>query len=338
MGRVPARSAAALVAALIAASCSHAATAPAAGPAPASTTTLPVPTRARYPVAYRSETLMDASRPTPANGSAPAKPTRTLSTIVYYPTDGALGSEPAAEAPARRGPWPLVVFAHGLDGFGSAYQGLLMGWASAGYVVAAPTFPLSSLTAPGGATIADVVNQPADVSFVLGQLLREGAASSGPLSGAVDPRRVAVAGHSLGAITVLGLLNSCCHDPRIDAAIILAGLELSFGSGQRFFPPGEAPIPVLFEQGTRDRLIGYRYDHQAYAAAPSPKYFVTLEGADHIGPYLDMSSAAGRVVLATTTDFLDQYVTRAPAAEHGLVQDGTVSGVAHVESSITPSR
>ena len=60
--------------------------------------------------------------------------------------------------------------------------------ARAGFVVAAPVFPLCSAGAPGGPEESDVINQPGDMSFVISSLL---AVSSGgrrrPLAGLVDP-------------------------------------------------------------------------------------------------------------------------------------------------------
>jgi len=51
------------------------------------------------------------------------------------------------------------------------YAPLLRAIASAGYVVAAPIFPLTNTHALGGPNEADLVNQPRDVSFVITKLL-----------------------------------------------------------------------------------------------------------------------------------------------------------------------
>ena len=92
--------------------------------------------------------LQDRSRPTAANGSFEGSPVRDLPTTVWMPADD-LG-EPA----------PLVVYAHGLTA--NALDGgyLAEWWASWGYVVAAPDFPLSTTDAPGGPTPADIASQP----------------------------------------------------------------------------------------------------------------------------------------------------------------------------------
>ena len=55
-------------------------------------------------------------------------------------------------APARApGPFPLVIFGHGFAVTPGPYASLLEAWARAGYVVAAPIFPLGNANAPGGA-------------------------------------------------------------------------------------------------------------------------------------------------------------------------------------------
>ena len=63
---------------------------------------------------------------------------RTLVTQVEYPLAPSSGSQPAA------GPLPLIVFGPGYQQCVDAYGELLRTWASAGYVVAAVTFPVTN--------------------------------------------------------------------------------------------------------------------------------------------------------------------------------------------------
>src|SRR6202020_2802854 len=95
-------------------------------------------------------------------------------------------------------PHPLIVFAHGLGASPQDYQQLLTAWAAAGYVVAAPLFPLSSSETPGGPDGGDIGNQPGDMSFVIGQMLEASSSPSGPLSGLIDSDEIGAAGHSNG--------------------------------------------------------------------------------------------------------------------------------------------
>ena len=98
---------------------------------------------------------------------------RTVVTIVRYPSTG--------------GPYPLVVFGHGFALTPATYATLLRAWASAGYVVAAPVFPLGNANAPGGPNESDLVNQPADMRLVITRLLALNTRAGGVLHGRIDP-------------------------------------------------------------------------------------------------------------------------------------------------------
>jgi predicted dienelactone hydrolase len=245
-----------------------------------------------YAVASTTFTFVDSTRATPANGSFVGAPTRTLSTLVLYP------------ATTNGGPFPLVVFAHGFTASGPAYAPLLRQWAARGFVVAAPTFPLSSQDAPGGPTVLDYRNQPGDVSFVITEMLRESSDPHSPLHGLIARNRIAVAGHSLGAITTLAVAyNSCCQDARIDAAVPISGIMLPFGTGTTWF--AGPSVPLLLIHGNADRTVPYVSSVKSYAAASAPKYFMTLEGAPHtpfFGPW-------GADINNAVVTFFDRYLT-----------------------------
>jgi predicted dienelactone hydrolase len=122
----------------------------------------------------------------------------------------------------------------------------------------------------------------------------------------VDARRVGAIGHSEGAWTVLALAgNSCCRDRRVTAAVVLAG-EMAIGFPRPFYRNG-AP-PVLFVHARDDDVVPYAYDHNAYALAPSPKYFLTLPTGGHVAPYEGAATPADDAVLTVTNAFLDRYL------------------------------
>jgi fermentation-respiration switch protein FrsA (DUF1100 family) len=270
-----------------------------------------------YPVASVTETFVDTSRPTPPNGSYPGSPTRTLPTLVLYPQ----------QPPGQHRRFPLVVFSHGFTANGPVYTSVLTPWAAHGYVVAAPTFPLSSGGAPGGPTIADYANQPGDVSFVITQMLQLDHSKGSPVSRLINGYRIGVAGHSLGAITTLGVSeNSCCQDPRIEAAVSIAGLELPFPGGHFF--TGNDP-PLLLIHGTADRTLPYSASQTLFADARSPKFFLTLQGAPHT-PFFN---PWGPVITDTVLAFLDSYL--GPNRNTGEIQRaGTVPGVASIQFAV----
>ena len=80
---------------------------------------------------------------------------------------------------------------------------MLRAWVRAGFVVAAPIFPLTNPAAPGGPNESDLVNQPTDISFVISRLLAANARSHGILSRLISSREVAVTGQSDGGSTAL---------------------------------------------------------------------------------------------------------------------------------------
>ena len=126
-------------------------TAPVATADPTTTTAdagQPTKPAADYGVGSRTLHLVDASRPTAASPTRnlAAKDSRALDVLVLYPSRGPAGSAAAvADAPVAEGRFPVVEFSHGVTASGPAYMGFLLPLARAGYVVVAPTFPLTSL-------------------------------------------------------------------------------------------------------------------------------------------------------------------------------------------------
>ena len=281
-----------------------------------------------YAVGVRSYTFVDKTRPTARNNTYPGAPTRTLPTALYYPAKG----DPTAAAvenarPVRRGRgFPLIVFSHGFGATGPAYRIVLERFVREGYVVAAPTFPLSSGGAPGGARLGDYVNQPADVSFVVTRVLRLARRSANGLRRTIDGRHIGAAGHSLGAITTLGVAgNSCCLDRRIDAAVAWSGVQLPY-PGTFFSVPTP---PLMLVHGTSDRTVPFAGSVAAYNAAPAPKALVTLVGGPHtffLAPWYDPA-------VHSTTDFFDGFLKHERGAFRRLASDANVPGVASLQAA-----
>ncbi len=249
-------------------------------------------------------TLVDPSRPTISRGRTIA-PSRTLTTLVWYPN-----------APGR---WPLIVFAHGFQVGPIPYVQLYETWAAAGYVVAAPEFPLTDAAAAGPALDeADINNQPADVRFVAASLT-----SGGSLSSRIDSTRIVVAGHSDGAETALvaGVEGGLA----VRAIIALAVSPLPSG-------PVAATPPLLVGQGDRDTINPPELGQTVYNQAGRPRYLLHLLGAGHLPPFTGTAPWAA-VVDRVTLDFLDRYVSGANVSAATIITDGTLTGVASTEAS-----
>ena len=275
------------------------------------------------PVATTTMTFVDTSRSTPPWNGMPARPSRTLVTSIWYPPQPS-GSVPTAGG----GAYPLIVFAHGLGGSPQDYRRLLTAWAAAGYVVAAPLFPLSSSETPGGPDGGDIGNQPGDMSFVIDQLLKASAASNGPLSGLIDPNEIGAAGHSNGAITTLGLVaNSCCRDTRITAAVVMAGTTEGLGRGR--YQLAEAP-PLLVVQDLHDGLVPYADAVAVFNSARGPKALLALDWDSHPDPtgssaHMAASGVVGPTsspVTKSTTAFFNAFLKH----EHGALRAVSTDG------------
>jgi dienelactone hydrolase len=233
-------------------------------------------------------------------------------TVVRYPRNG-------------RGPFPLIVFGHGFAVTPAYYFRLLRAWAQAGFVVAAPVFPLENQHAPGGPNESDLVNEPRDMSVVITRMLAASASRSGPLAGLINPAKIAVSGQSDGAMAALGVgYDRAYRDPRIKAAVILSGAEFS-GQSQRYFPPGSPPL--LASQGTADTSNEAKYTYRYFAAARRPKVLLQLLGAPHLPPYTYEQPQLS-IVERVSTDFLDHYLNATPGSLGRMMAAGNVNRVA----------
>lgn len=231
-----------------------------------------------FGVGRRELTLVDPTRPTDAdpNRGLPARPDRTIPTLVLYPTDSDPADPTQVDAPAAHGQFPLVVFSHGFTANGAIYAPLLEPLVRHGYVVALPTFPLSS---GPGSVAGDYVNQPGDVSFVIDEMFELTTEPQGWLTGRVNKRRVAAAGHSLGALTTIGVVyNSCCIDPRIKAAIPISGGPLPYPGGEYTWPD----TPQLLIHGAADDIVPVAASDFLFDAATGRTWYLRLNEADHV--------------------------------------------------------
>ena len=216
---------------------------------------------------------------------------------------------------------PLVVFAHGFALTPDSYAGLLDAWARAGYVVAAPAFPVERANAPGGPSETDLVNEPGDLRFVVSRLIGK----SSPLRGLIDATKIAVAGQSDGAEAALSAAyDTRFRDRRIDAAIILSGAALPGFTG----PPPSSP-PLLAVQGTRDPINQPAVTAAYFRLMRRPKFLLWLLGASHLPPYTTRDRWAA-VVDRATIAFLEGYLRRGPLRP--LIAAGTERGLARLIS------
>ena len=262
----------------------------------------------------------------PAHGSAGP---RVLHVTVRFP----VGENLAAYKARVRGLFPMMVFAPGFRQCARSYSDLLAQWTTAGYVVAAVDFPLTSCTTPSPDE-ADLADQPADVAFVIRRLLELSGSRGSRLAGLIDPGEIAVSGHSDGGDTVAAMAaNTCCRDRRVRAAVVLAGAEWPPLPGRWF--AGPAP-PMLFVQGTADTWNFPAASEQLYRADTTGwRYYLNLPGADHFAPYQG-DGTPEPIVARVTIDFLDYYVLGERDRLGAMRRASKVPGVAEMVGAGQP--
>jgi dienelactone hydrolase len=271
-------------------------------------------------------TFVDPSRSITLPGQPPRP--RTLTTVVRYPALGRAGQvDVAGAAPDRAaGPFPLIVFGHGFAVTPATYFRLLRAWTQAGYVVAAPVFPLENAHAPGGPNETDLVNQPRDMSVVISGLLAANEARHGLLRGMIAARHVAVSGQSDGGETALAVAyDRFYRDPRVRAAVILSGARLPGGGS---LLPGP---PLLATQGTADTVNAPGNTYAFFATARRPKYLLRLIGAPHLPPYT-VEQPQLTIVERVTTAFLDRYLKGARDGVRRMRAAGRRPGLADLRA------
>ncbi len=279
--------------------------------APSTTTPSPVPV-GTYQV---QSTAIQLEEPVSSGG------TRSLPTTVWFPANSGAGSL----SPDRsHGPYPLLVFSQGYETPVDEYQGLIVDWASAGFVVAAPTYPF---TDPETADESDIVNHPADLQFVITSILDESGQTRTLLSGLINSNAIGLTGQSDGGdVTLAVAANSCCRDARVKAAAVLSGAELSSFGGTYF---SGSDVPLLVVQGSADTVNPSSCSAQIYNQAPSPKYYLDLLGAGHLQPYIDAGPEES-IVAKVTSDFFDAELYGDAIGLSSMQKDGDVSGMAQL--------
>ena len=302
----------------------RAAASPPSSPTPSSSpspSAAPIGTASSYQVGEQQMIFTEPAHNGPTGQYLDA---RTLVTTVQYPLAPGSAAHPAT------GPLPLLLFAPGFQQCAESYEDLLRIWASAGYVVAAVTFPNTNCQLDTAANEQDLVNQPADMSFVLSSLLTLSAQPDNLLSGLLNSQEIAAAGQSDGGDTVAALVaNTCCTDNRVKAAAVLSGAEWPPMPGQYF---AHAAPPMLFVQGNADTINPPSASVRLYGTdGAGTRYYLNLLGAGHLAPYEGanpVEAVVGRVTIA----FFDRYVLGQTGAEAAMTQAGNVGGTASLVS------
>jgi predicted dienelactone hydrolase len=234
------------------------------------------------------------------------------------------------------GPQPVVVFSHGLHGCATQSRFLMDALASAGYLVFAPNHRDAScgkrgdlrrastaaetptgedarpapLGRPGAWTSSSYRDRADDIARLIDALRRDSRFS---MRG--DWTRIALAGHSLGGYTVLGLAGAWpewkLRSINVKAVLALSPYAQPF---QTHHTLSGLASPVMYQGGTRDIGITpwVQKGDGAYAQSPSPKYFVDFQEAGHFA-WTNLQSTFHDSIVAYSVAFLNHYVKGDPA-------------------------
>ncbi len=253
-----------------------------------------------YPIGVRTITFVDDTRL--AVGGTGGRPVKVE---VYYPSTAAaiagkprdvvsLFNIPLATTTAYRdvdraaGAFPLVLFSHG--NLGIRFQSFFFAahLASHGYVVVSPdhhgnTFvdQLAGIVDPDSA-----VNRPLDLRFLLDTLLGLNATAGNFFTGALDPAKIGVSGHSFGGYTTLAIAGGAgpagtFTDTRVKAIF-----------PQAPFSPFSAAfyatihVPTLIVGGSLDTTTPFAVEQEpVFAGLPSGASVVGLAELDSAGHF-----------------------------------------------------
>jgi predicted dienelactone hydrolase len=268
---------------------------------------------------------------------------RNVPVKIYFPKSGA-------------GPFPVIIFSHGLGGSREGYEYLGRHWASYGYVsVHVQHIGSDSAVWSQGrldqmmqnlekaaANLENITNRPLDVSFAIDQI--EKMNREGPtLKARLDLNRIGVAGHSFGAFTTLAVAGevfiapggreATFTDARVKAAIPMSapvnrnwpGLNSGFNhiNVPCFHMTGTLDSSPIGRTAPEDRRVPYDLSKGA------DKLLVIFEGGDHM-----VFSGRGRMrggekddlfqryILLGSTAFWDAYLKGDQTAKAWVTGDG----------------
>jgi predicted dienelactone hydrolase len=144
-------------------------------------------------------------------------------------------------------------------------------------------------------TVADWRNRVRDVTYILDNL--DQLEQQYPeLKGKMDRNRIGVAGHSYGALVAMMLAGVVpvrdgaplqLADPRVKAIIAMSPQGVSISRGLSTESWRNVHIPVMYMTGSEDRGAAPNEDAAWRKTAfestpPGDKYFVSIEGANHL--------------------------------------------------------
>jgi predicted dienelactone hydrolase len=285
----------------------------------------------------------------------PTKPTMPVASVLYNWHDDTRNRDVPVKIyyPAKgKGPFPVIIFSHGLGGSRDGYSYLGNYWAGCGYV----SVHLQHLgsddavwknAGPLGATLAlyqsvadvnNAINRARDVTFGIDQVIKLNSAPDSPLRGRLDVKTIGMSGHSFGGWTTMAIVGEhlrasdpMLSDPRVKAAISMSA-PVPRPQDQRDRAFTDITTPVFHMTGTLDdspigetKAVDRRIPFDEMNKAET--CLVTFTGADHMvfsGHILKQPVDAEfqPYILAGSVAFWDAYLKGNAAAKDWLYNGG----------------
>ena len=248
---------------------------------PVGVTTLTLGDETPVEVYYPGDPAVDA---TPAEYRTDDALPPELVAIVPPDLDLAVAIDGFRDIPASPdGPFPVLLFSHGVGAYRNYYSNLLAGIASHGVVVASTDYldrGLAALALGLGTDTEELTDEEIETAreerraaeretmlATLDLVLAESDDPSSLLAGSADADRVGAAGHSAG----VGTIAAASDDPRVVAAVGWAG-------GSTGFDPDTATM-VLFAE--RDPGATPEEGTEAYEELTAPRALGIIAEAGH---------------------------------------------------------
>ena len=267
---------------------------------------------------------------------------RPVPVRIYYPKSG-------------DGPFPVIIFSHGLGRTCEQYVYLGRHWASHGYVSVHPQHKGSDANVwrrtifkardlrRAAQNPKNALDRPPDISFVIDQM-DEINREETPLQGRLDLARVGVAGHSFGGFATLGVAGRVFvgrdgkkytfADERVKAGIIMS-CSAPLKRERREDSFAGITIPCLHMTGTEDTsALGLttkqdrRVPYDGMDGAD--QYLITFQGGDS-GIFDDHKRVYGSgakdplfhdLIRASSTAFWQAYLANDVRAKAWMTGDG----------------
>jgi len=231
---------------------------------------------------------------------------------------------PAGEV---RGAALLVIFSHGFHGGSTQSTFLMKTLADDGYLVVAPNhkdalhsgdrsefsfLPEVGFGKPDDWTVETYRDRATDI-----QALFEALKDDQKWAGKIDWDKVALAGHSLGGYTVLGLSggwpNWKPEGVTIRAVLALSPYCSPFIKKETL---RKIDVPVMYQGGTRDLGITpfVRRDGGAFDLTAAPVYYIEFDKATHLA-WTDLKSDYQKSINYYSLSFLNKHLKRGNVTE-----------------------